>query len=75
MNKKQIKMILAIERFSNITKAADFIGITQATLSKFLNSTEEKFHTKIFYRYSRSVTPSKEGEVLLRSFKTILMEY
>lgn len=75
MNKKQIEMVLAIENFKSITKAADFLGITQATLSKFLATLEKKLQTKIFYRYSREVIPSEEGKIVLKSFKCILDEY
>lgn len=75
MNKKQIEMILTIEKFKSITKAADFLGITQPTLSKFLASTEEKFQTKLFYRFSREVLPSEEGKIILKSLSLIYEEY
>ena len=75
MDKRQIEMILTIERFANITKAADYLGITQPTLSKFLKNTEDKFNTQIFYRFSKELKTTEEGDILLTSFRNIYNEY
>lgn len=68
-------MILTIKDVGNITKAADYIGITQPTLSKFLSNTESKFGVQIFYRYARSIKATEEGEILLDNFSKILAIY
>jgi predicted transcriptional regulator len=75
MDKKQIETILKIKEIGNITKVADYIGVTQPTLSKFLSSTESKFGVQIFYRYARSLKPTEEGEILLNNFSEMLNIY
>jgi DNA-binding transcriptional LysR family regulator len=74
MNKKQIEYLLAIESFSSISKAADHLGVSQPTLSKFLLNTEKTLNTKLFSRYSKKVKVTREGTIYLHSFKKILGE-
>lgn len=75
MNKKHIESLLRIEKLGSISKAADYIGVTQPTLSKFLLNTEKHLNTKLFYRYSRTVQPSEEGVIYLRAFKKMLADF
>lgn len=75
MERRHIEMLFAIRKFGNMTKAADCIGITQPTLSKFLSNCENKLKIELFYRRSRSMEPTEEGLVVLESLDRIRREY
>ena len=77
MTKRQIEIVLAIERYGNITKAADFIGVSQATVSSFLLKTEAKLGVKLFYRYAKGMKATGEGAIFLKAYSNILeqMDY
>ena len=72
MDTDQIKVLIALEKIGNITKAADSLGVSQPYLSKSLRQIEERLGIKIFYRLPRSLKVTKEGEIYLKTFKDIL---
>lgn len=60
---KQNTYILALVESKNISKAAQKIGITQSSLSKFLIRLEEKLGYEIFDRASNPLKLTPEGEL------------
>lgn len=60
---------LAIVQFKNITKAANFLHISQPSLSKYLVQLETRLGTTLFDRKSTPLTLTKDGEVYLSYVK------
>ena len=72
MNTNEMKMMIDLERLSNITKTADLIGVSQPALSKILKRIEEELGIVFFYRLARSLKPTEEGAIYLDKFKKII---
>ncbi len=66
MENTEIKYIIAIEEFGNITKAAEKLYISQPALSKYLRETEEKIGGKLFDRLRNNMIPTELGRLYLR---------
>lgn len=65
MEIRVLKYFLAVAREENISRAADFLHVTQPTLSRQLMDLEEELGAKLFLRSSRKITLTDEG-ILLR---------
>ena len=48
MDFRELNYVLAIEKYQNITKAADSLYVSQPTLSKFLMNLENTLGQKLF---------------------------
>jgi DNA-binding transcriptional LysR family regulator len=66
MEVRVLRYFLAVAREGNITRAADFLHVTQPTLSRQLKDLEQELGKKLFIRSSHSVILTDEG-MLLRS--------
>ena len=66
MEIKTLRYFLAVAREENMTRAAEFLHVTQPTLSKQLKSLEEELGKKLFTRHSFSIRLTDEG-ILLRN--------
>lgn len=65
MELKTMRYFLAVAREENMTRAAEFLHVTQPTLSKQLKSLEDELGKKLFTRHSFNIELTEEG-VLLR---------
>ena len=65
MELRTMRYFLAVAREENMTRAAEFLHVTQPTLSKSLKSLEEELGKKLFVRHSFHIELTEEG-VLLR---------
>ena len=74
MNTNEMIAILTINQEGNISKAADFLGISQPALSKILRTLESRLDIKFFKRLPRGVQLTKEGEIYIEKFQNILTE-
>lgn len=66
MEIRTLRYFLAVAREENMTRAAEFLHVTQPTLSKQLKSLEEELGKKLFTRHSFSIRLTDEG-ILLRN--------
>ena len=66
MEIRTLRYFLAVAREENMTRAAEFLHVTQPTLSKALKALEENKKKKLFIRHSFSIRLTEEG-VLLRN--------
>ena len=57
MNYHELKYILCIAKYQNLTKAAQELYISQPTLTKHLQKLEREMGTKLFSRSGNSYTP------------------
>lgn len=66
MEIRTLRYFLAVAREENMTRAAEFLHVTQPTLSKQLKSLEDELGKKLFTRHSFSIRLTDEG-ILLRN--------
>ena len=66
MEIRTLRYFLAVAREENMTRAAEFLHVTQPTLSKALKGLEDELGKKLFIRRSFSIRLTEEG-VLLRN--------
>ncbi|CAH0321032.1 LysR family transcriptional regulator [Priestia megaterium] len=64
MEFRVLRYFLTVAREGNITRAADFLHVTQPTLSRQLKDLEQELDKKLFIRSSHSVILTDEGMLL-----------
>ncbi len=66
MELQQIKQFREIARTENISKAAETLGLTQATLSQNLKRLEDELVVLLFERVGKKLIINKAGEIMYR---------
>ncbi|MBQ8193741.1 MAG: LysR family transcriptional regulator [Oscillospiraceae bacterium] len=66
MELQQIKQFREIARTENISKAAETLGLTQATLSQNLKRLEDELGVQLFERVGKRLVINKAGEIMYR---------
>ena len=66
MEIRSLRYFLAVAREENMSRAAEYLHVTQPTLSKALKALEDELGKKLFTRHSFSIALTEEG-VLLRN--------
>lgn len=61
MELRVLRYFLAVAREGSVTGAANFLHVTQPTLSRQLKELEEELGTKLFIRHSHSVSLTPDG--------------
>ena len=69
--KSEIDCILACAEYGNITKAAERVGLSQASLSKIVVKVEESLGSKIFVRSPRGIQLTQAGKEFVLSLKNV----
>lgn len=72
MNITQLKYFSAICEFSSISAAADYLHISQPSLSRVIKELESEFGVTLFSRHKNGVALTPEGETLYNLGKDIL---
>ncbi len=72
MELRVLKYFLAVAREENITRASEFLHITQPTLSKQLMDLEAEIGKKLFIRGNRKITLTQEGLLLRKRAEEII---
>jgi DNA-binding transcriptional LysR family regulator len=67
-----LRYFLAVAREGNITGAAEFLNVTQPTLSKQLMDLEKALGKKLFIRGNRKITLTEEGMFLRKRAQEIV---
>lgn len=73
MELRLLRYFLAVAREENITRAAEFLHISQPSLSKQLMDLEQEFGKQLFIRGKRKITLTEEGILLRKRADEILM--
>ena len=63
MDFRELNYVLAIEKYQNITKAADSLYVSQPTLSKFLMNLENTLGQKLFRKLGNKYILTYAGEL------------
>lgn len=72
MDIRVLQYFLMVAREENITKAAQFLHVTQPTLSRQLMQLEQELGTKLFIRTNHNVTLTDEGFLFRRRAQDIV---
>lgn len=72
MEIRVLRYFLAVAREENITRAVEYLNITQPTLSRQLALLEEETGTLLFQRGSRRIKLTEEGLLLKRRAEEIV---
>lgn len=72
MDIRFLRYFLAIVQEENISKAAEYLHVTQPTLSRQIAQVEEEMGIKLFERGTRKITLTNEGRLLRRRAEKIL---
>lgn len=76
MNIQQLEYIIAVDRFKNFTKAAEYCFVTQATLSAMVKKLEEELDIILFDRKPNKITTTDSGrEIIEEATKIIQHSY
>lgn len=72
MEIRTLRYFLQIARDGNITKAADYLHISQPTLSRQMQILEDELGKKLFHRHSHHISLTEEGMLLRERAEEIL---
>ena len=72
MNIRDYKYIVAIAEFNGISKAADYLYITQSALTKFLQRVEAELDTQLFIRSGKTFYPTDAGQCYIEKAREII---
>ncbi|KQL36301.1 LysR family transcriptional regulator [Bacillus sp. FJAT-25509] len=72
MELRVLRYFLAVAREGSITGAADFLHITQPTLSRQIKDLEQELGKKLFTRSSHSIILTEEGMILRKRAEEII---
>lgn len=71
---REISNFLSVCEYMNLSKAADFLGISQPALSREIKLLEQRLGIKLFFRRPRGLDLTPEGRIYLESFRKIDLE-
>ena len=71
---RQLRVIVAIEDFSSLKGAAEFLGLSQPTVTKTVQELEADFVIKLFDRTNRGVIATNYGVALTKHARLILAQ-
>lgn len=72
MELRVLRYFLTVAKEGSMTAAADFLHITQPTLSRQINDLEQELGKKLFIRSSHSIILTDEGMLLRKRAENIV---
>lgn len=75
MNLRQMEYFVELKRCGTFHAASEKLFVSQPALSQQLRKVEEELGAALFFRSSKGVVPTYEGEKCLATFEKILYEY
>ena len=72
MDNSQLETFLAVIEYKNYSKAAEFLNVTQPTVTARIKNLENELSCKLFDRDKKNFTLSKEGKVFVEYATSIL---
>ncbi len=71
----RVKTLLTVVQLGSYTKAAEALNLTQPAVSHHIRQLEEEFGIKIFQKSRKALTPTAEGEILIKYSRRIMAIY
>lgn len=75
MEIRELRYFLAVAKEENISKAAEYLYISQPSLSKQMQNLEKEIGQKLFVRGSRKITLTEAGRLLKKRAEEIIELY
>ena len=74
MNLQTLRYVVTIEQTGSFSKAAQYLFVSQSTLSRAVKELEEQLGITLFHRTNQGVRPTHEGEKFISRASLILQD-
>ncbi len=71
---RHLQLLVALDQFRHLGRAADFLALTQPAVSKTLQDIERTFGLLLFTRSPRGTEPTAYGAAVVRFARTVLAD-
>lgn len=72
---KHLQLLVALDQFRHLGRAAEFLSLTQPAVSKTLAEIERLFGLDLFVRSTRGTEPTAYGHSMVRFARSVLADY
>ncbi len=72
---KHLQLLVALDQFRHLGRAAEYLSLTQPAVSKTLAEVERLFGLELFVRSTRGTEPTAYGQTVLRFARSVLADY
>lgn len=72
---RHLQLLIALDEFRHLGRAADFLSLTQPAVSKSLAEIERMFALDLFVRSTRGTEPTPYGASVVRFARSVLADY
>lgn len=72
---RHLQLLVALDEFRHLGRAAEFLSVTQPAVSKTLAEIERMFELSLFTRSSRGTEPTAYGAAVVRFARSVLADY
>lgn len=72
---RHLQLLVALDQFRHLGRAAEFLSLTQPAVSKTLAEIERLFGLALFTRSTRGTEPTDYGQTVVRFARAVLAEY
>ena len=72
---RHLQLLVALDEFRHLGRAADFLALTQPAVSKMLAEVERMYGVALFTRSTRGTEPTAAGAVAVRFARSVLADH
>lgn len=72
---RHLQLLVALDQFRHLGRAAEFLSLTQPAVSKTLAEIERLFGLDLFLRSTRGTEPTAYGSAVVRFARAVLADY
>jgi len=72
---RHLQLLIALDQFRHLGRAAEFLSLTQPAVSKSLAEIERMFGLDLFVRSTRGTEPTPYGHTMVRFARSVLADY
>jgi DNA-binding transcriptional LysR family regulator len=72
---RHLQLLVALDEFRHLGRAAEFLSVTQPAVSKTLAEVERLFGLDLFVRSTRGTEPTAYGDSIVRFARSVLADY
>jgi DNA-binding transcriptional LysR family regulator len=72
---RHLQLLVALDQFRHLGRAAEFLSLTQPAVSKSLAEIERMFGLDLFVRSTRGTEPTAYGATVVRFARSVLADY
>ena len=72
---RHLQLLVALDEFRHLGRAAEFLSVTQPAVSKTLVEIERMFDLPLFVRSTRGTEPTAYGTAVVRFARSVLADY